>query len=181
MSITQAKPSNLGRPRPGPSRTALLSQPRIGGKAARAATLLTWAGSLLVAGSGVLHLFLWLNYGYRNLPTIGPLFLMQALVAVVLALWTSASRHWLLTLAEAGFALATAGGLLISIFVGLFGWQEASNGPWVWEALVIEFGAAAFLLTAGALFARAWLKARPTRPAQAGQPGAAGAAARPPY
>jgi len=119
-----------------------------------------WAGSLLVASSGALHFFLWLNYGYRNIHVIGPMFLAQAGVGWALALFTSASRHWLAALAEIGYALASAGGLVFSINIGLFGWQEASNGPWVWQALAIEFGAAVTLLPAVALFGRAWLTAK---------------------
>ena len=122
-----------------------------------------WAGSLLVASSGVLHLFLWLNYGYRNIHVIGPLFLAQAAVGWALALLTCASRHWLAALAEIGYALASAGGLVISINIGLFGWQEASNGPWVWQALAIELGAVAVLLPAVVLFGRAWLAGRSKR------------------
>ncbi|HTV11194.1 MAG TPA: hypothetical protein VME20_04960 [Acidimicrobiales bacterium] len=126
--------------------------------------LLTWAGSVLVAGSGILHFFLWLNYGYRHIPTIGPLFLMQAIVAVLLAVAASASRLWLVVLVEAGFVTSSAGGLIISINIGLFGWQEASNGPWVWEALVIELAASAILIAAGGVPARHWLStARPRR------------------
>ena len=112
---------------------------------------LVWLGSLLVAGSSVLHFFLWLNYGYRNIPTISPLFLMQAAVGVVLALWTSASRHWLLVLAEALFVLSSLGGLIISINVSLFNWQETLDGPWVWLALLIELLAGALLLAAAGL------------------------------
>src|SRR5579875_1952422 len=74
-----------------------------------AAYVLTWAGSGLVVVSAVVHFHLWDSDGYRQIPTIGPLFLMQAVVGAVLALVTSIARHWLLALAEAAFALATVG------------------------------------------------------------------------
>jgi hypothetical protein len=141
---------------------ALLHQPRLERANLRlAAWVSVWAGSALVAGSGILHFFLWRNYGYRNIHVIGPLFLMQAAVGVALAVVASVTRHWLAALGELVFALASAGGLLFSIYVGLFGWQEASNGPWVWQALAIEFGAAAALIPALVLLGRAWLAGRP--------------------
>jgi hypothetical protein len=71
--------------------------------------VLIWAGSLFVAGSSVIHFHLWDSYAYRALPTIGPLFLMQAIAGWVLAVWTSVARKLLLVLAETGFAFATAG------------------------------------------------------------------------
>ena len=119
--------------------------------ARRGASLLTWVGSLLVAGSGVLHFFLWLNYGYSKIPTIGPLFLMQAVVAVLVAAAAIGTRHWLVVLGEAGFVISTALGLVLSINIGLFGWQETLDGPWVWLALLIEFLAGALLAASGVL------------------------------
>ena len=46
--------------------------------------LLIWAGSLFVLGSSVIHFHLWDSFAYHALPTIGPLFLMQAIVGAVL-------------------------------------------------------------------------------------------------
>src|ERR1700692_2615281 len=43
------------------------------------------AGAALIGVTGVIHLHLWMS-GYRNIPTIGPLFLLQAIVAELLAI-----------------------------------------------------------------------------------------------
>ena len=79
-----------------------------------AITLGLVVGSALLASSGVIHLQLWAT-GYRTIPTIGPLFLLQGiagvLLAVVLLLW----RRLLVVVAAAGFMVATIGGLLVSV------------------------------------------------------------------
>ncbi|HEY2507004.1 MAG TPA: hypothetical protein VGI58_10845, partial [Streptosporangiaceae bacterium] len=91
--------------------------------------------ALRVAGSGLLiatasiHLDLYLT-GYRTIPTIGWLFLLQVIVAFVLGLAVLAIPGWLIipsrlaAAAGAGFALATLGGYLLSVWIGLFGFKE---------------------------------------------------------
>jgi hypothetical protein len=134
------------------------------GAAGWVANVLTWAGSLLVLGSSVIHLALWANYGYKQIPTIGPLFFIQAVVGVVLALCAGISRHWFLVWAEAGFMLASAGGLIISVNFGLFGWTETMNAPFAGLALSIELISAALLLVAGAIVVQPPLRAWSRRP-----------------
>ncbi len=125
-----------------------------------AAYALTWAGSGLVGVSAVVHFHLWDSDGYSQIPTIGPLFLMQAVVGAVLALVTSISRHWILALAEAGFALATVGGFFLSVYLKLFGWPASLSEPFATLALGVELGAAVLLAAAGAILLRGWLRAR---------------------
>jgi len=126
-------------------------------KAKLAADILTWAGSGLVVVSSVIHFHLWASEGYSQIPTIGPLFLMQAVTGWVLALVVSAYRRWPLVGLEAAFALATAAGLIISVNVSLFGWQDTMSAPFAVLALAIELAATAVLLAAGAILLRAWL------------------------
>ena len=85
-------------------------------------------GGLLIA-TGAIHLDLYLT-GYRTIHVIGPLFLLQVIAAFALGLavlaigsrWPMAS--WLAATAGAGFALATLGGYLLSLWFGLFGFRE---------------------------------------------------------
>jgi hypothetical protein len=49
-----------------------------------AVTLLAVAGAALLVWSGVIHLQLWSD-GYRGIPVIGPLFLLQGIASIVLA------------------------------------------------------------------------------------------------
>src|ERR1700730_11267467 len=81
------------------------------------------AGAALLIASGAIHLDLYLT-GYRSIPTIGPLFLLQVIAAFVLAVAIPVPRHWLAAAAGAGFAISTLGGYLLSLKVGLFGFTE---------------------------------------------------------
>ena len=120
--------------------------------------------------SAVIHFHLWESDGYNKIPTIGPLFLMQAVVGAVWAVAASTLRHWLVVLGEAGFAFATACGLIISVNVSLFGWQDTMSAPFAWLALSVEFAAAAALSVAGVLLWLAWLQARRARSRKAELP-----------
>ncbi len=122
--------------------------------------LLIWVGSLFVLGSAIIHFHLWDSFAYRALRIIGPLFLMQAIAGAVLAILTSVSRKLLLVLAECGFAFASAGGLIISINFGLFGWKDTLSAPYAGLALAVEFSAGALLLVASAVMGRRWLAQR---------------------
>jgi predicted lipoprotein with Yx(FWY)xxD motif len=81
------------------------------------------AGALLLAVSGCIHLELYLT-GYRSIPTIGWLFLVQAIMAFVLTATVLVTRSWLAAAASAIFALFTIGAYLVAVWVGLFGFKE---------------------------------------------------------
>ena len=93
------------------------------------AVILRVAGSGLLIATAAIHLDLYLT-GYRTIPTIGWLFLLQVIAAFGLGLavlaipsrLAVASR--LAAAAGAGFALATLGGYLLSVWTGLFGFKE---------------------------------------------------------
>jgi predicted lipoprotein with Yx(FWY)xxD motif len=88
------------------------------------------AGAGLLIAAGAIHLDLYLT-GYRTIPTIGWLFLLQVIAAFGLGLAVLAIPRGRLVLAgrlaaatAAGFALATLGGYLLSVWTGLFGFHE---------------------------------------------------------
>jgi predicted lipoprotein with Yx(FWY)xxD motif len=81
------------------------------------------AGAGLLMGTGAIHLDLYLT-GYRSIPTIGWLFLLQVIAAFVLGAAALAVGSPFVAAAAAGFALATLGGYLLSVWVGLFGFRE---------------------------------------------------------
>ena len=139
-----------------------------GGGRRLAINVLAVAGSGLLAYSAVIHFHLWDSEGYRNIPTIGPLFLMQAIVGIVLSVATAIFRKLLLVVAATGFAISSIGGLLISIWWGLFGWQESFSAPNVVLALSVEAAAAVLLGIASLLLVIPWLsryRAQGRRPA----------------
>ena len=115
-----------------------------------AVTLLALAGAALLAWSGVIHLQLWSD-GYRDISVIGPLFLIQGITSIVLAVALAAFRRLVLLAAGAVLAAATAVGLLLSAGIGLFGYQESLAVPYAETSLVVEFTGAAVLAAAAAI------------------------------
>jgi predicted lipoprotein with Yx(FWY)xxD motif len=106
------------------------------------------AGAALLVASGGIHLDLYLT-GYRTIPTIGPLFLLQVIAAFVLAAAIAATGSWLAAAAGAGFAVSTLGGYLLSLWVGLFGFTEVRTTAGI-VAGIIDVAAFATLALAAA-------------------------------
>jgi predicted lipoprotein with Yx(FWY)xxD motif len=112
-------------------------------------------GVLLVAGSGLLfatgaiHLDLYLT-GYRTIPTIGWLFLLQIITAFALALavlvlgFLQVPGSRLVALGGALFALSVLGGYILSVWIGLFGFKEVRTTAGI-VAGIIEVAAFAAL------------------------------------
>jgi predicted lipoprotein with Yx(FWY)xxD motif len=93
------------------------------------------AGAVLLAVSAGIHLDLYLT-GYRSIPTIGWLFLLQVITGFALAAAVLVTRSWLAAAAGAGFALATLGGYLLSVWVGLFGFKEVRTTAGIVAGLI---------------------------------------------
>jgi predicted lipoprotein with Yx(FWY)xxD motif len=104
------------------------------------------AGAALLIASGSIHLDLYLT-GYRSIPTIGWLFLLQVIAAYVLAVAIPVTAHRLAAAAGAAFALGTLGGYLLSLKVGLFGFTEVRTTAGI-VAGIIDVAAFAALATA---------------------------------
>ena len=102
-------------------------------------------GGLLIATGGI-HLDLYLT-GYNTIPTIGWLFLLQVITGFALGLAVLATGSRLVAAAGAGFALATLGGYLLSIWVGLFGFKEVRTTAGIVAGIieVVAFVALAML------------------------------------
>ena len=138
--------------------TTLLSTPRViaAPRTRAVVTGLIVVGGLLTAASGVIHLYLWgQDNGYRQIATIGPLFLAQAIAAILLAIVLLGTRWLAAVVAAAGLLIATAAGLLISIEAGMFGFQETWYAPWARTSFAEELAGGVLLLIA------AWLLVSP--------------------
>jgi hypothetical protein len=104
-------------------------------------------GALLVAMAWI-HLDLWLG-GFRGIPWIGPLFMANVVLGVGAAVAVLvAPPRWLPWVALLGglLLIGTLAGLLLSLTVGLFGYQETFGG-YVLPSIVVE--ALGFLVLAG--------------------------------
>ncbi len=137
---------------------------------ARARLALRLAGGGLLVATGAIHLDLYLT-GYRSIPTIGWLFLLQVIAAFGLGAVILATGQWLAAAAGAGFALATLGGYLLSWWIGLFGFKEVRTTAGT-VAGVIEV--AAFAALAGLADLTAAPRGRGRAGSQAAPGGAGG-------
>src|SRR6478672_9926381 len=113
--------------------------------------ILRAAGSGLLIATAAIHLDLYLT-GYRSIPAIGWLFLLQVIAAFGLALAVLAIPSRLVAAAAAVFPLATLGGYLLSVWIGLFGFTEVRTTAGI-VAGVVEV--AAFVVLAALTLAPA--------------------------
>ena len=107
-------------------------------------------GSGLVAVSGLLHLYLWAD-GYRNVSTIGPLFLAQGLAGLALAVVLVGFPRAAIAAVGAVYLLATIAAFALSATRGLFGFMDGLDAPWASTSLIVESVGAALLIAGGAL------------------------------
>jgi predicted lipoprotein with Yx(FWY)xxD motif len=121
-------------------------------------------GAILLAASASIHLYLYLT-GYRSIPTIGWLFLMQFIVGYLLAGAVLVTHSRIAAAASAAFALSTLGAYLLAVWVGLFGFREIRTRAGI-AAGLIEVSAFGLLVMAA-------IVADPGR--QAGVPASSGA------
>ncbi len=82
-------------------------------------------GAALLFATGAIHLDLYLT-GYRSIPTIGWLFLLQVIAAFVLGAAVLVTGNRLAAAAGAGFVLSTLGGYILSVWIGLFGFRRSA-------------------------------------------------------
>lgn len=140
-------------------------------------------GAITLVSVGVVHLQQYVGAGYNELPTIGPLFLLNAIGAAVVALGLLLPLERLLperlgNLAVCALALAgvaIAGAALVALFVSesqpLFGFEEYGYNTAIKIAIATE--AATVVLLAPVVVTKLRLAARarvPRSPGALGSP-----------
>ncbi len=105
------------------------------------------AGVLL---SAVVHLDLW-EQGFRDIRTIGPLFVLNVVAGLVIGVGVLVWRNWVPALAAVGFGAATVVAFWISVVHGLFGVKEVATGMPEVLAEAADYAAVFFGLLATAL------------------------------
>jgi hypothetical protein len=109
-------------------------------------------GGALLIWSAFIHFHLWSETdGYRAIPTIGPLFLLQSITALIIGIGVVAIRRLWAAVIGIGFALTTIAGFLLSVAVGLFGFKDSWLAPYAKQAFTIEILAVVVLIAAAAL------------------------------
>jgi hypothetical protein len=119
-----------------------------------AVTLLIVAGAGLTVYSGYIHLWLWgwAPFPYKTIPTIGPLFLLQGIVGILIGVLVVVTRRFFAVLLAAGFMVVSAAALVIDVEFGMFGFQDSWSAPYATGTLRYEIvGAVLLLIAAGAL------------------------------
>ena len=117
-----------------------------------AATVLFVIGGALLIWSAAVHFHLWSETdGYRTIPTIGPLFLLQSIAGLVIGIGVVVVRRLWAAVIGLGFALSTIAGFLLSVGIGLFGFKDSWLAPFAKEAFTIEILAAVFFVAAAVL------------------------------
>ncbi len=110
-----------------PRQQRAVSRARPAGGTGLPATVLRWLAAAAILVSGYEHYDLWRG-GYKLIPVIGPLFVVNIVAAVVIAgllLWRG---HVLILFLAAGFAATTLAAFILSVTVGLFNFTEALTG-----------------------------------------------------
>jgi hypothetical protein len=131
-----------------------------------ALTLLIAAGAGCAVYSGYIHLYLWgwAPFPYKGIPTIGPLFLLQGIAAILIGLLVVISRRLFAVLVGLGLMVLSVAALVFDVEVGMFGFKDSWSVPYATSTLYEEIvGAVLLLIAAGVL---AW-------PAVAGRSGRA--------
>ena len=110
---------------------------------------LAWraAAALGVLVSAGVHLWLWFR-GYDSISVIGPLFLLNAVGGLVIAVAVLVWRHWLPLLGAIGFGASTLIAFTLAATVGLFSVHETWTGTdqvlgWLSELLALVAGTVA--------------------------------------
>ena len=115
------------------------------------AGLLIWVAAI--------HLHLWTE-GYRDIPTVGPLFLADAVGGFVMAAVVLVWPRPLAGVLGAGFMISTLGGLIISLNFGLFGFRESSGASFVIETIILESVGAVVLIAWSFAVWQGWTRGR---------------------
>jgi hypothetical protein len=111
------------------------------------ARVLCWVGAAALVVSGLVHLHLW-DIAYRHVDTLGPLFVVQGVAALVLAVALVAWPRPVVALAAALLALGTIGGYVKALNGGIFGFTLPVVTGWANLALAAELVAMVVLVAA---------------------------------
>ena len=105
-----------------------------------------WRWTVRLVGAALLLAMAWIHehlygIGYSTVPTIGPLFRLDAVLGVgAAALVLLTPDRWWRWACAAGALLqiGTQGALVQSLTIGAFGFTETLDAPLVWQTVVVE-------------------------------------------
>jgi hypothetical protein len=134
-----------------------------------AVTAVILVGAALAVYSGYIHLYLWGRqpFPYKDVPTIGPLFLLQGIVAILIGLLVAISRRLFAVLIGAGLMVVSVAALVYDVEVGMFGFKDSLSVPYAKSTLYEEILGAVLLLIAACVLAWPAVTGRSARSARA--------------
>jgi hypothetical protein len=121
-----------------------------GARSGLIANLVLIAAAGTVAVSAGVHLNLW-STGYRHLPTIGSLFLFQAIAGFFLSATLILTRRVWAAVLSFGFVSATVAGFLMAVYVGLFNFRDTWSAPFAGRAFAYEIASVVLLAVGSTL------------------------------
>jgi hypothetical protein len=98
----------------------------------------------LLVASGLIHLHLW-DIAYRHVKTLDVLFLVQVIVALLLAVTLLATRRLIVVLASLLLMAGTIVGFFLARSVGIFGFKLTFTSGLANTVLIIEIVAVVLL------------------------------------
>ena len=96
--------------------------------------------ALAVAASGAIHLYLW-DIAYHHVATLGPLFLVQAFSAFIVAVALIGVRRVLVLACAFVLMLGTLIGFVLVLTTGLFGFKLGFVSGWAYLTMSAECAA----------------------------------------
>lgn len=114
------------------------------------ANVILMAAAVTLVVSAVIHLHLW-STGYRHLPTVGPLFLLQAVSGFALSALLILSRRVWVAAISFGLVCATLAGFIMALYVGLFGFRDSWSAPFAGMAFAYEIASGVLLVVGSTL------------------------------
>jgi hypothetical protein len=104
--------------------------------------------AIAVAASGAIHLYLW-DIAYRHVATLGPLFLVQAFSAFVVAAALIAIRMAVVLALAFALMIGTLLGFALVLTTGLFGFRLGVVSGWAYLTMGAECVAVALIVVIG--------------------------------
>jgi hypothetical protein len=118
------------------------------------------AAAHAILAAGAVHLYLFAGPdAFRDIPVIGPLFLLNGIAAAATGLALLVTDASVVTFVGIGYCVATLAAFVVSATNGLFGWTESWVGTSQVVAGFTELGA--FFILAALLTLRERRSARP--------------------
>ena len=102
------------------------------------ATWIRVLGAAALLGSAAIHFYLYWGSGYANISVVGPLFLVNGIAGVLIALALLAWRHWLPAFLTLGFGGVTLLAYLLSVTVGFYGVHDQFNSQYEYWGVITE-------------------------------------------